>query len=165
LRWTFSKNPWVREKLGLATNAKLSTSTLNEILRGNIDAEATSCPFAAGFRRQSNLWAVNAALRKRRPTSRRFEVARLLGDNLFATPADSVLPITETETARQKIQRSFAQELLCPAQGLREFRGSSYPDEELVAEAAEHYEVSDWTVISALVNKGLCSRDLLDLMH
>jgi Zn-dependent peptidase ImmA (M78 family) len=67
--------------------------------------------------------------------------------------------LTRAGTARQKLQRATAQEFLCPIEGLKSRLGLPYPDDEELAEAAEHYQVSALVVSNALVNKKLVDRD------
>lgn len=53
-------------------------------------------------------------LRSKWETGRRFELARLLGDRIAGGGTGRLFPATRTYTYRQKLQRSFAAELLCP---------------------------------------------------
>ncbi len=97
---------------------------------------------------------------RRHATGRRFEAARLLADSIEGPDADVVLPITDGSTARQKVQRSFAQEFLCPVEGLRRLV-PPLPTEADIENAAEHFDVSELTVRAALVNRGLVDRSCL----
>jgi Zn-dependent peptidase ImmA (M78 family) len=71
------------------------------------------------------------------------------------------LPATGVYTQRQKFQRAFAQEFLCPFMALREFLGKDRPDDEAIEEAASHFQVSPLLIRSALVNKGILERETL----
>ena len=74
----------------------------------------------------------------RRPhrTSQRFDLARLVGDHFWAMGnGDMLLPATLAVTARQKFQRAFAQELLCPFEDVRERMAGGVALDELVEEA------------------------------
>jgi len=73
--------------------------------------------------------------------SRRFEAARFLADCISASESDYWYPVTDFRTARQKLQRAFAAELLCPIADLREFLDGDYSDERL-NEAGAHFLVS-----------------------
>ena len=84
-------------------------------------------------------------LRKRNKPGRRFELARLLGDALMADTNDRWLPVTDAKTARQKMQRAFAIEFLCPIQSLTEFLGDDFSS-DATEEAAEHFGVSHTAV-------------------
>ena len=64
------------------------------------------------------------------------------------------------KTARQKFQRAFAQEFLCPAKALKEFVGNDFGEDNL-ANAAHHFNVSTRLVETTLVNKGYLNRSSL----
>ena len=93
-------------------------------------------------------------------TGRRFDLARLLGDRI-ATASDGALrPATRTYTYRQKLQRSFAGEFLCPFESLVEMLAGDYND-DMIEDAARHFNVSVLTVRTLLVNHGLIERESL----
>lgn len=86
------------------------------------------------------------------PTSRRFSAARLFADAvLVSTNKDKCLPITDAATYRQKIQRAFAAEFLCPIDRLIEFLDGDL-SEEKQQEASDYFRVSPWTISSHLRN-------------
>jgi hypothetical protein len=93
-------------------------------------------------------------------TNRRFALLRLVADRLFASNSDRFLPVTSMKTARQKFQRAFAQEFLCPAEALKEFLGNDFGEDNL-AYAAHHFNVSTRLVQTTLVNKGYLDRSTL----
>lgn len=64
------------------------------------------------------------ALRSKWETGRRFALARLLGDRLLRQLGEPLQPATEAHTYRQKAQRAFAAELLCPYDALTDFLGT-----------------------------------------
>lgn len=99
----------------------------------------------------------NYVLRKRHPLGRRFEFSRLLGDHLHE-PEGSAYWLTSTDlaTARQKYQRAFAAEFLCPLQSLVNFLGGDF-SESALEESADHFDVSGQTVESLLINNGYLS--------
>jgi hypothetical protein len=99
-------------------------------------------------------------LRKRNKPGRRFELARLLGAALMAANDDRWLPATDAKTARQKMQRAFAIEFLCPIQSLTAFLGDDFSS-DATEEAAEHFGVSYKAVETHLVNNHLLSVDVL----
>lgn len=100
----------------------------------------------------------------RSPVGRRFSLARLVADNLMSPPEETLLPATRAKTGRQQFQRAFAQEFLCPYESLREvIGGSSGIDDDAIELAAEHFEVSTWVVVRALVNNGALPHEALDL--
>jgi hypothetical protein len=86
-------------------------------------------------------------------TGRRFEAARFLGDSLIAPVEDKWLPSTDAKTVRQKIQRAFAAEFLCPIEALVAFLDGDYSP-EASDEAGEHFAVSPIAVRSQLANHG-----------
>lgn len=94
--------------------------------------------------------------RKRHPYARRFECARMLGDWL-TQPAlrERGWGVTsDLYTARQKRQRAFAAELLCPIDALRRFSHDEV-SETAIEEAGHHFRVSEQVVRMQLVNHGL----------
>lgn len=62
---------------------------------------------------------------------------------------------TEADVAHQKFQRAFAQELLCPYDGLMEWVDTESPDDELLENAAEHFQVSPLVAKYAYQNKAV----------
>ena len=97
-------------------------------------------------------------LRSKWRVGRRFEVARLLADRvLVADTKEHLRPATRAYTYRQKMQRAFAAEFLCPFAGLAEFLDDDLSDEAR-EEAAAEYGVSSLAVTSILANNGLLER-------
>jgi hypothetical protein len=89
-------------------------------------------------------------LHARNGRSRRFEVARLLGD--YAASFEGAWhPATELRTSRQKLQRAFAAEFLCPVEGLNEYLGGDRSDDAIFS-AAEEYDVSERVVVHQIEN-------------
>ena len=99
--------------------------------------------------------------RSRWRTGRRFELARLLGDQLFADEDDRLYPATRAGTYRQKAQRSFAAAFLSPFHEIEDELGGDLSD-EAQQEIAEHFEVSPLVVRTLLVNHGVLDRAELD---
>ena len=95
------------------------------------------------------------ALRQRRKTGRRFDLARLIGDRLFAesafTPTEPLAPATRSYSYRQKAQRAFAAELLSPWEAVRAILNDDYSPENQ-EHVAEHFEVSPLTIRTLLAN-------------
>lgn len=95
--------------------------------------------------------------RKRHPIAKRFELARFLGDYLlYGNCGESWLANTDLRTSRQKYQRAFAAEFLCPLSSLQAYLGNDY-SESAREDAADHFKVSSQTVESMLINNGLIS--------
>jgi hypothetical protein len=100
-------------------------------------------------------------LRSKWRTGRRFEFARLLGDRIVGHVGDRLLPATRAHTYRQKLQRSFAAELLSPFEAVDEMLAGDYSMENQL-DVAEHFEVSPLTIGTLLVNHGRIEREDLD---
>ena len=96
-------------------------------------------------------------LRSTRKTGRRFEVARLLADSLVVPTDDRLRPATGAYTYRQKMQRAFATELLCPVESLVGFLEEDF-SEDAREEAAERFGVSPLAVTWVLVNHNFLDR-------
>ncbi len=144
---------------GVVDNKKLANvlSIPDRYLTSRVTA-ATQIPF--GLRRE-NSTEVDIYLNKSYSTTRRFAVSRLLGDYLHFDQNEALLPSTEAKTTRQKFQRAFAQEFLCPYDALMEKLGSNTPDEDDINSAADYFDVSPWLVTTTLVNHGQLDRGAL----
>ncbi len=92
--------------------------------------------------------------RARVPTGRRFDAARLLGDKLMVRNGEPLKPATNTHTFRQKMQRAFAAELLCPFDALVARLDGDHSDES-IEEAAGKFRVSPMLVAACLENNGM----------
>jgi len=64
------------------------------------------------------------------PTNHRFALPRLVGDRLYSLDTDKFQPVTTVKTARQKFQRAYAQEFLCPSDALKDFVGEDFGEEK-----------------------------------
>lgn len=105
---------------------------------------------------------------------RRFAIGRLMGD-AFYSPGEgrTLAAATDARTGRQKFQRAFAQELLCPFDALSEFLGypgrpegpaeANPPNEDRIEEAADYFDVSPMLVQNTLVNHNVLPRDALEM--
>ncbi|MEI7867189.1 MAG: hypothetical protein WCI11_04805 [Candidatus Methylumidiphilus sp.] len=99
-------------------------------------------------------------LSKRHRTGRRFELARLLCEHLVDKQNNVWLPATQAKTARQKVQRAFAAEFLCPIENLKERLNGNF-SEDAIEDVAEQFGVSPKAVETQLVNHGILSNDRL----
>lgn len=153
----------VRSQLGIP-RGPLSNQKLSEWLGADLSAEASPDSLAALARReQRDVPDLKVCYRSKHPDGRRFELARLLADHLVASgDEDHLLLATRTRTARQKLQRAFAAELLLPWVDLAERIGGT-PDDEVIEAAARDYEVSPLVVRTRCVAKHLLAPDALDL--
>jgi hypothetical protein len=100
-------------------------------------------------------------LRSKWEQGRRFDLARILGDRLVPGHEGRLFPATRAYTFRQKIQRSFAAELLSPYEAVEEFLTGDYSPENQ-QDAAEHFNVSPFTIRTLLVNHGRLDRGEMD---
>ncbi len=100
-------------------------------------------------------------LRSRWETNRRFDLARLLGDYLSSGLSEPLSLASKSYTYRQKLQRAFAAELLCPFEALDENLNGDYSS-EAIDDAAHHFQVSERTVSTLLVNHKRIDRDFLE---
>ncbi len=95
--------------------------------------------------------------RRNRP-GRRFEAARFMVDHVVSPPEERWLLSAGTGTARQKVQRAFAAEFLCPFGALEEFLADDY-SAETIEDAGDHFGVSGLAVKSQLANHGRIPHD------
>jgi Zn-dependent peptidase ImmA (M78 family) len=93
-------------------------------------------------------------MRKRYATARRFDLARLIGDRITHHKEGRFFPATEAFTYRQKLQRAFAAELLCPVDALKERLEGDFGS-EAIEDAAQHFRVSPYAVQWVLVDHKL----------
>ena len=100
-------------------------------------------------------------LRSRWPTGRRFELARLLADRIVTPTPGRLHAATRAYTYRQKMQRSFAAELLSPFAAVDAMLARDY-SAEAQADVAEHFRVSERTILTLLVNHRRVDREELD---
>lgn len=151
-----------RDMLNLPPDRPLPDDSLAALLGIAPSAlQAGSSPAAgAGFGvgvRVAGDEGVRLLFRRRARSGRRFEAARFVYDALRAAP-DQWLFTSDTKTARQRAQRSFAAELLHPIAGLDAFlQGDFSPS--ATDRAARHYVSGPLTIRSQLANHGRIERD------
>jgi len=93
--------------------------------------------------------------RKKHSIAKRFELARFIGDYILHDgQGEAWLASTDLRTSRQKYQRAFAAEFLCPLDSLQAYLNKDY-SESAIEDAAEHFDVSPQTVESMLANNDL----------
>lgn len=146
-QWSLSEKPISNEQL------KDLFSLKNSLLSDYNAKGQLSVAF-----RNGDIEHLEATLTSPHEASRRFSLLRVVADHLYSPGTDHILPVTKAKTARQKFQRTFAQEFLCPSRELSAFMGKDYSDDRL-EEAASYFNVSSLLVKSTLVNKGLLNRD------
>lgn len=159
----FGEPPWVRavaaaralrQEIGVG-EGKVDSKVLLDLLGlkdvgdGGIELHGRSglgIPQAAG--------QMKFIPRKRHPISKRFEFSRFVADVIQVQDAPQWLASTDLSTSRQKFQRAFAAEFLCPIDQLTSFLGGDY-SETGIEDAAAHFDVSERTVESLLANNGV----------
>jgi hypothetical protein len=100
-------------------------------------------------------------IKSRYETGRRFALARLLGDKLAGSASGPLkLAAQRSFTYRQKVQRAFAGEFLCPFEELERILDGDFSDDS-IQDAAQHFKASDITVRTLLVNHRLIDRENL----
>lgn len=93
--------------------------------------------------------------RKKHPLSKRFELARFVADVVnVGRQSSKWLASTDLSTYRQKYQRAFAAEFLCPIRALKDFLDGDY-SQSATADAAHHFQVSQEAIYSLLANNGI----------
>ena len=145
-------------------NKPIRNHTLADILRAKAtvfsDASTVATPMPLGIRAAAS-GTFDVYFNSPSNTTRRFAASRLLGDFLYFSNQERLLPATHAKTSRQKFQRSFAQEFLCPIDALLETIQTAQPDEDDISEAAAHFHVSPLMVRTTLVNHGQLEREAL----
>jgi hypothetical protein len=121
-------------------------------------------PFSFGYRGPSE-GKLGFAVSRVHDHGRRFDIARLLGDYLSRDFNDRMMPVTNTMTARQKFQRAFAAEFLCPSAMIKE----RYPNGidqhsigKVVDAISDEYDVAEQVVRHHMENRHVLSRELID---
>ncbi|MDE2787433.1 MAG: hypothetical protein OXL37_12325 [Chloroflexota bacterium] len=137
----------------------IQTSTLADLFGVSLDERPQSeLPLSVGLRDDGSD-VMSISLHQHYLTGRRFTLARLIGDQVAAPPEERLLPATAARTSRQKFQRAFAREMLCPISDLLDFLGPAPPNDDDIDDAAAHFQVSDRVVAFALVNNGVIQRE------
>ena len=113
----------------------------------------TAAPLKAAIAELRDDGSVNYVSRKNHPTAKRFEFARFMADQIFNRNTDSRnwLVTTDLYTSRQKFQRAFAAEFLCPIDALTEFVGTEI-SESSIENAASYFDVSEKVIENQLAN-------------
>jgi hypothetical protein len=121
------------------------------------DTHGRSFSFALDWTRIKS----SVVLRSRWETGRRFELARLLADRLVLPPPGRLHAATRAYTYRQKMQRSFAAELLSPFEAVDDMLRGDY-SAEAQQDVAEYFHVSERTILTLLVNHRRLEREELE---
>lgn len=140
----------VRRQIG-NDNDLLSNQNLAELIAVSpgVLVPAGQVPLSFSFR--DDPARANIVLRSRWETGRRFDLARIVGDVVASGHSGPLIPATRAATYRQKMQRSFAAELLSPFGAVEDMMGGDYSDEQQ-EEVAVRFGVSPLTIRTMLVN-------------
>jgi len=124
----------------------------------------TESPISFGLRGTAP-GKLGLVLNRPRDHERRFDLSRLVGDYLAFDSEERYLPVTGSQTYRQKFQRAFAAELLCPSRMIKtrfekglNVRGL---DKEL-DDVSREYNVDERIVLHHMVNRGVLSKNIAD---
>jgi hypothetical protein len=131
--------------IGVTSNALFEDIKISSTTLGIVNREDNSSKLF--FRGNSKL-------------ARRFNVSRIIADMIIANKNNIWLPVSNSGTWRQKVQRAFAGEFLCPVDNLLEFLDGQY-DEDSIAAAAEHFSVNESVPRTHLFNKKILTDALL----
>ena len=152
----------------LRSQERLDASLSNERLcdmagvpRTTLNASHEASPLPLSFTLDEGKDKSSVVLRSKYSTGRRFALARLIGDRLTQNGDDHLFPATDAVTYRQKQQRAFAAELLCPFEPLADRLKGDF-SAEAIEDAASHFQVSERAVLTMLVNHKLLDREALD---
>ena len=145
-----------RHRMGVSAGT-VTSERLSELLGLHLPVAATPAGvgrvLSGGYRNGQHGDRVGVLVPSARLDSQRFYFARLVACASVAAADSHLLPVTDASTALQKLQRSFAQELLCPWAELDAFTDERGLDDDAIAEAADHFQVSQLVVLSTLVNE------------
>lgn len=151
----------VRAQMGLGAGP-LSDARLGDLLGAKLPlASAGKRAFSGGFANGGGLARTAVSVPSWRVDNQRFALARLIGWARAAPAGGHLLPVTDAGTALQKVERSFAQELLCPFAALDAFTDEHGLDDDGIADAADYFGVSQRLILSTLVNKKKLHRNRL----
>ena len=148
----------LRRKIGNESNP-LPSSQVHQLLGlssktlGNWSPPAVRSPVAVAVPKNGH--QLKFVPRKRNAVGQRFELARFLGEYLRpSTEVRRWLVSTDLSTSRQKYQRAFAAELLCPLDALLSFLDGDFST-YAIEEAAANFEVSEQVATNLLLNNGV----------
>ena len=148
----------IRENLGDGPLSDEALAALAGTSQAILTPDSERAPFS--FALSDHGTTTKLILHSPIPTNRRFALARLVGDLVCHTRREALVPALRAFTYRQKVQRAFAAELLCPFEEARNRLDDDLSDENQERVAAD-YRVSPILVRTQLVNKKLLGHDVL----
>ena len=155
----------VREIWGLGKKPVINRQIAERL---NVDETALSkthpdIPVAVAIRGSEDE-QLKLLLKPAHPNRQRFALSRLIGDHIGINVGDTWKPATHSLTARQKFQRAFAAEFLCPSDELFDRYSNDGLDvdnaDETSLEIAKEYGVSQQLVLNHLANRGVIDGSL-----
>lgn len=144
----------------------IDSETLSELLGTPVPLRGERAPdlaLSGGMRNGVSDGRTHILFTSRREEHQRFFLARAIGAAHVLPPDEHLIPVTRSDSAFQKLERSFAQELLCPWAALDAYTDHYGLHDEALSEAADYFQVSEWLVLSTLVNHGKISRRRLPM--
>lgn len=144
-KWNFDFNPI--SDAALADRLNIALNRLTEVRERALFSFALSDGNKLGF-----------VLNRPHSHSRRFDTARLIGDQIGFDLNDLLRPATGAVTNRQKFQRAFAAEFLCPSEMIRErFSGKLDPGRigDTVTDLSTEYNVAERLIFHHMENRNV----------
>ncbi len=151
-RWALGSSPI--EDSTLADRLNLPMQKLAEV--------NGKAPFSFGIRGSVD-GKMGFVLVRHREDSRRFDVARLIGDCVVFDQDELLRPATGAITSRQKFQRAFAAEFLCPSEMVRSrFEGEDDQTKigDMVNDLSREYKVSEQVILHHMENRHVLPQGL-----
>jgi hypothetical protein len=154
----------LRRKWGLETGPITDETFANclDISLPKLCEVKENAPFSFGLRGVAEN-KLGFILNRPHDHSRRFDTARLIGDQVCFELTDLLRPTTPAETVRQKVQRAFAAEFLCPSETIKD----RFPDGlergrigEVVADLSKEYNVSGQVIFHHMQNRKILPDDI-----
>lgn len=146
----------LREKIGIR-RGPLKRQEFADIFRARWDdlkaatATARNLPYCARLSVKSDSSLLS--LKTFSAHDRRFELARFLGDAVWCDVGSFGI-ISHAKTDRQKFQRAFAHNLLCPFDDIRQHIDLNNPTDEDIDATARKFHVHSTVVRNQLIYKG-----------
>ena len=144
-----------QEHLGEGSICDKRLADMAGVDRGALNSDVFERGFSFSLEKEEDEVVVFAS---RHRNSRRFTLARLIGDRIASSIQENLRPMTSSGTFRQKMQRAFAGEFLCPFNSLAAYMQGDFSDEAII-EAAQEFDVSELTVKTLLMNHGKIERE------
>ena len=116
-------------------------------------ASATARELPYGARMVGDRGEARLSLQHSVAVDRRFELARSVGDAIWQGSTSFGI-VSRAKTDRQKFQRAFAHDFLCPIDDLARFLDVTAPTEQAIESAAKQFHVRRSVVRNQLVYKG-----------